>query len=125
MIVVQGRGIFDLPFIESSLAAIAGAECRSFARLLDLRQAAINLSRFDLRAMDVLFEQFWRGQAPARVAILAGLSPLTLDMAVLLKQRADKTSPRVRVFTQDEEAARAWLIAPQLPRPRLVILPKS
>jgi hypothetical protein len=110
LVVVSGVGVFDLPFLLSYVQATRAAGAVGYCKLLDLRQADIQLSSEDLRAIGTLT----RNNDPSTsgpVAILIGKNPppLMLDMAILLKQRVG-TSRRFRLFT-DEAEARAWLAA--------------
>ena len=108
LVVVSGLGVFDFPFLLSYLKATQAAGAVGYCKLLDLRQADIQLSGDDLQAIGTLS----RNNDPAAsgpVAILVGKNPppLMLDMAILLKQRVG-TSRRFRLFT-DEAEARRWL----------------
>lgn len=108
LVVVSGLGVFDFPFLLSYLKATQAAGAVGYCKLLDLRQADIQLSGDDLQAIGTLA----RNNDPAAsgpVAILVGKNPppLMLDMAILLKQRVG-TSRRFRLFT-DEAEARRWL----------------
>jgi hypothetical protein len=108
LVVVSGLGVFDFPFLLSYLKATQAAGAVGYCKLLDLRQADIQLSGDDLQAIGTLT----RNNDPAAsgpVAILVGKNPppLMLDMAILLKQRVG-TSRRFRLFT-DEAEARRWL----------------
>lgn len=110
LVVVSGVGVFDLPFLLSYVQAMRAAGAVGYCKLLDLRQADIQLSGDDLQAIGTLT----RNSDPAAsgpVAILVGKNPppLMLDMAILLKQRVG-TSRRFRLFT-DEPEARQWLAA--------------
>lgn len=110
LVVVSGVGVFDMAFLESYLKATQAAGAVGYCKLLDLRQADIQLSGEDLQAIGALT----RNNDPAAsgpVAILVGKNPppLMLDMAILLKQRVG-TSRRFRLFT-DEPEARQWLAA--------------
>ena len=108
LVLVSGLGVFDFPFLLSYLKATQGAGAVGYCKLLDLRQADIQLSADDLQAIGTLT----RNNAPLAsgpVAILVGKNPppLMLDMAILLKQRVG-TSRRFRLFI-DEAEARRWL----------------
>jgi len=108
LVVVSGLGVFDFPFLLSYLKATQATGAVGYRKLLDLRQADIQLSGDDLQAIGTLT----RNNDPAAsgpVAILVGKNPppLMLDMAILLKQRVG-TSRRFRLFT-DEAEARRWL----------------
>lgn len=108
LVIVSGVGVFDLPFLLSYLKATQAEGAVGYCKLLDLRQADIQLSSDDLQAIGTLT----RSNDPAAsgpVAILVGKNPppLMLDMAILLKQRVG-TSRRFRLFT-DEPQARQWL----------------
>jgi len=108
LVVVSGLGVFDFPFLLSYLKATQAAGAVGYCKLLDLRQADIQLSGDDLQAIGTLT----RNNDPAAsgpVAILVGKNPppLMLDMAILLKQRVG-TARRFRLFT-DEAEARRWL----------------
>jgi len=110
LVVVSGVGVFDLPFLLSYAQATREAGAVGYCKLLDLRQADIQLSGDDLQAIGNLT----RTSDPTTagpIAILIGKNPppLMLDMAILLKQRIG-TSRRFRLFT-DEPEARAWLAA--------------
>lgn len=110
LVVVSGVGVFDLPFLLSYVQATRTAGAVGFCKLLDLRQADIQLSGEDLQAIGTLT----RNSDPATagpIAILVGKNPppLMLDMAILLKQRVG-TSRRFRLCT-DEAEARQWLAA--------------
>lgn len=110
LVIVSGVGVFDLSFLMSYLKAMQTAGAVGYCKLLDLRQADIQLSGEDLQAIGTLT----RNNDPAAsgpVAILVGKSPppLMLDMAILLKQRVG-TARRFRLFT-DEPQAREWLAA--------------
>ena len=108
LVALSGLGVFDFPFLLSYLKATQAAGAVGYCKLLDLRQADIQLSGDDLQAIGTLT----RNNDPAAsgpVASLVGKNrpPLRLDMAILLKQRVG-TSRRFRLFT-DEAEARRWL----------------
>lgn len=108
LVVVNGVGVFDLPFFLSYLKATQAEGSVGYCKFFDLRQADIQLSGDDLQAIGTLA----RSNDPdtsGPVAILVGKNPppLMLDMAILLKQRVG-TSRRFRLFT-DEVEARQWL----------------
>lgn len=108
LVVVSGLGVFDFPFLISYLKATQAAAAVGYCKLLDLRQADIQLSSDDLQAIGTLTRNN-DPTASGPVAILVGKNPppLMLDMAILLKQRVG-TSRRFRLFT-DEAEARRWL----------------
>lgn len=108
LVVVSGLGVFDLPFFLTYMQAMQEAGATGYCKLLDLRQADIQLSGDDLASIGRLTRQP-SATPPGPVAILVGKNPppLMLDMAILLKQRID-TSRRFRLFT-DEPEARHWL----------------
>ena len=110
LVIVNGVGVFDLPFFLAYLQAMEEADAIGYCKFLDLRQADIRLSGDDLASIGRLTRQPSAMQ-PGPVAILVGKNPppLMLDMAILLKQRVG-TSRRFRLFTEEPEA-RLWLAA--------------
>lgn len=108
LVIVNGVGVFDLPFLLSYLKAMQAAGAVGFRKLLDLRQADIQLSGDDLQTIGTLTRNN-DPTASGPVAILVGKNPppLMLDMAILLKQRVG-TSRRFRLFTEEPQA-RQWL----------------
>ena len=110
LVVVSGVGVFDMLFLLSYLKATQAAGAVGYCKLLDLRQADIQLSGDDLQTIGTLTRNN-DPTASGPVAILVGKNPppLMLDMAILLKQRVG-TSRRFRLFT-DEPEARRWLAA--------------
>ena len=108
LVVVGGIGVFDMPFFLSYLQAVRTGGAIGYRKLLDLRQADIQLSDEDLSSIGSIARQP-SPVAPGPIAILVGRNPppLMLDMAILMKQRIG-TSRLFRLFT-DESEARRWL----------------
>ena len=74
LVVVSGLGVFDFPFLLSYLKATQATGAVGYRKLLDLRQADIQLSRDDLRAIGTLTRNN-DPTASGPVAILVGKNP--------------------------------------------------
>ncbi len=106
-VVVGGRGIIDRAFIEEYLLAMTAMGTKGFRKLFDLTHAALELQRDDIGAVAQALMQFGADGRAGPVAMVVGMSPLALDMAVLLKQNVEPSRP-FRVFRRLYEA-RQWL----------------
>jgi|SRR5687768_14843087 hypothetical protein len=106
-VVVGGRGIIDRAFIEEYLLAMTAMGTKGFRKLFDLTHAALELQRGDISAVAQALMQFGADGRAGPVAMVVGMSPLALDMAVLLKQNVEPSRP-FRVFRRLYEA-RQWL----------------
>jgi hypothetical protein len=69
--------------------------------------AAFEIQRDDLSAVSEALTQFGADGRAGPVAMVVGMSPLSLDMAVLVKQNIEPSRP-FRVFTRLDDASR-WL----------------
>ncbi len=112
LVVVDGAGVLDPPFVAQYSAAVREAGAIGYRKFFDLRRADIRFSADDFRALGKTLADANAadpGNAPGPVAILIGSRPppLLLDMAVLLKQHVG-SSRRLRIFTQEQEAL-GWL----------------
>ena len=106
-VVVSGRGIMDRAFIEQYLLAMTAMGTRGYRKLFDLTHAAFEVQAGDVSEIARALTQFGADGWAGPVAMVVGLSPLSLDMAVLLKQNVGPTRP-FRVFRRMDEA-REWL----------------
>ena len=106
-IVVSGRGIVDRAFIEQYLLAMTALGARGYRKLFDLTHAAFEIERDDVSAVARSLTEFGADGRAGPVAIVVGTSPLSLDMAVLLKQNIEPSRP-FRLFARMDEA-RQWL----------------
>jgi hypothetical protein len=106
-VVVSGRGTVDRAFIEQYLLAMTAMGARGYRKLFDLSHAAFEIQHEDVRAVAGALTQFGADGSAGPVAIVVGMSPLSVDMAVLLKQNIEPSRP-FRVFTRLDEA-RQWL----------------
>jgi hypothetical protein len=106
-VVVSGRGIVDRAFIERYLLAMTALGARGYRKLFDLTHAAFEIQRDDVSAVAGALTQSGADGRAGPVAIVVGMSPLSLDMAVLLKQNIEPSRP-LRLFTRVDEARR-WL----------------
>lgn len=107
-VVVSGRGILDRAFIEQYLLAMTAMGTKSYRKLFDLTHAAFEIQQDDIGAVAQALMQFGGDGKAGPVAMVVGMSPLELDMAVLLKQNIEPSRP-FRVFTREDEA-RQWLM---------------
>jgi len=106
-VVVSGRRIVDRAFIEQYLLAMTAMGTKSYRKLFDLTHAALEIQRDDISAVAQALMQFGADGRAGPVAMVVGMSPLALDMAVLLKQNIEPSRP-FRVFRGLNEA-RQWL----------------
>lgn len=106
-VVVSGRGIINRAFIEQYLLAMTAMGTRGYRKLFDLTHAAFEIEGDDVSAVARALTQFGAGGRAGPVAMVVGMSPLSVDMAVLLKQNVEPSRP-FRVFTRLDEA-RQWL----------------
>ena len=106
-VVVDGRGIIDRAFIEQYLLAMTAMRTRGYRKLFDLTHAAFEIERDDVSAVAGAVTQFGADGKAGPVAMVVGMSPLSLDMAVLLKQNVEPSRP-FKVFARLDEA-RQWL----------------
>ena len=114
MVEITGSAVVDRRDLEDYMAAITAADAKGFRKLFDLRRAELALDPEGIRAVAGSISQFDKGNAGGPVAIVVG-SALSLDMAVLLKQRVRPDRP-FRIFTSLDEAE-AWLADQPLVRP--------
>jgi hypothetical protein len=105
--VVSGRGLIDRAFIEQYLLAMTAMGTKSYRKLFDLTHAAFEIQRHDVGRVAQALMQFGADGKAGPVAMVVGMSPLALDMAVLLKQNIEPSRP-FRVFRRVAEA-RQWL----------------
>ena len=106
-VVVSGRGVIDRAFVEHYLLAMTAKGTRGYRKLFDLSHAAFEIQGRDVSAVARALTQFGAEGRAGPVAMVVGMSPLSLDMAVLLKQNVEPSRP-FRVFTRLDEA-RQWL----------------
>jgi len=106
-VVVSGRGVVDRAFIDQYLTAMTAMGAKSFRKLFNLTHAAFEIAASDMSAVAASLTQFGEDSTAGPVAIVVGTSPLSVDMAVLLKQHVEPTRP-LRIFTRVDEARR-WL----------------
>jgi hypothetical protein len=97
----------SLAFIEQYLLAMTALGTRGYRKLFDRTHAAFEIKREDVSAVARALTQFGADGRAGPVAIVVGMSPLSVDMAVLLKQNIEPDRP-FRVFTRMDEARR-WL----------------
>ena len=101
------RAAFDRGFIEQYLLAMTAEGTRGYRKLFDLTHAVFEIQGEDVSAVARALTQFGADGRAGPVAMVVGMSPLSLDMAVLLKQNVEPSRP-FRVFTGPDEA-RQWL----------------
>ena len=106
-VVVSGRGIIDRAFIDQYLLAMTAMGTRGYRKLFDLTHAAFEIQGNDVSAVARALTQFGADGRAGPVAMVVGISPLSLDMAVLLKQNVEPSRP-FRVFTRLYDA-KQWL----------------
>jgi hypothetical protein len=106
-VVVSGRGIIDRAFIDQYLLAMTTMGTRGYRKLFDLTHAAFEIQGNDVSAVAGALTQFGADGRAGPVAMVVGMSPLSLDMAVLLKQNVEPSRP-FRVFTRLYDA-KQWL----------------
>ena len=106
-VVVSGRGTINRAFIDQYLLAMTAMGTRGYRKLFDLTHAAFEIQGEDVSAVARALTQFGADGRAGPVAMVVGMSPLSLDMAVLLKQNVEPSRP-FRVFTRLDEA-RQWL----------------
>ena len=103
--IVSGEGTVTRSDIDTYLAGTVGEGSKSYAKLVDITACTLELDADDLDTVAHRLLQYGRGDRPGPVAMVVG-SALTLDMAVLLKQKAGDRP--FRIFTSIG-AARTWL----------------
>jgi hypothetical protein len=106
-VVVSGRGIIDRAFIDQYLLAMTAMGTRGYRKLFDLTHAAFEIQWNDVSAVAGALTQFGADGRAGPMAMVVGMSPLSLDMAVLLKQNVEPSRP-FRVFTRLYDA-KQWL----------------
>ena len=106
-VVVSGRGIIDRAFIDQYLLAMTAMGTRGYRKLFDLTHAALEIQGNDVSAVARALTQFGADGRAGPVAMAVGMSPLSLDMAMLLKQNVEPSRP-FRVFTRLYDA-KQWL----------------
>ena len=118
LVVVQGIGVLDRPFLRSFRAVMRAEGAVGFCKLFDLSKADIQLcdGMDSLPAIPRLSTAI-----PGSIAIVLGNgpSPSLVHAAVFLKQRTGNRR-RLRGFTHEADA-REWLSS----ETRLRILPKG
>ena len=107
--VATGQGAVTRADIDRYLAGTIGEGAKGYAKLVDVTVCTLALDADDLEAVADRLMQYGMGERPGPVAMVVG-SALTLDMAVLLKQRAGDRP--FRIFTSIG-AARSWLTSYQ------------
>ena len=103
---VEGEGLVTRQDIEGYLAHSIKAGAKNYAKLVDLRSSTLSLDPDDLEIVANGLLRYSMGEQPGPVAMVVG-NALTLDMAVLLKQRVGDRP--FRIFTS-VTAARAWIV---------------
>ena len=113
ILAVVGQGDVTRQDIEHYLIATVREGIKSHAKLVDVTEGNLSLSREDLESVArTLLEHGADGGAGPVALVVRGA--LNIDMAILLKQRV---GPRpFRVFT-DPLDARGWLMTPVKPLP--------
>lgn len=104
-VIVEGARDVTREDIESYLDATIEAGLRGYAKLINCTFCTLALSREDLDKVARRLFDYGKGTLPGPVAIVV-ISPLNLDMALLLKQRIGERP--FRIFTRMIEA-KAWL----------------
>lgn len=107
--VVSGQGTVTRTDIDRYLAGTIGDGTKGYAKLVDITACTLALDADDVEAVAARLMHYGMGKQPGPVAMVVG-SALTLDMAVLLKQRAGDRP--FRIFT-GIGAARSWLTSYQ------------
>lgn len=103
--IVSGEGTVTRSDIYTYLARTIAEGAKGYAKLVDITACTLALDSDDLDMVADRLMQYGRGERPGPVAMVVG-SALTLDMAVLLKQKAGDRP--FRIFT-NIGAARTWL----------------
>ena len=103
--IVSGEGTVTRADIDTYLASTIGEGAKSYAKLVDITACTLALDADDLESVADQLMDYGMGERPGPVAMVVG-SALTLDMAVLLKQKAGDRP--FRIFTSIG-AARSWL----------------
>ena len=103
--IVSGEGTVTRSDIDAYLAGTIGEGAKSYAKLVDITACTLALDAEDLESVADRLLHYGMGERPGPVAMVVG-SALTLDMAVLLKQKAGDRP--FRIFT-NIGAARSWL----------------
>ena len=106
---VRGSGSVTRAEIEDYLAETIREGAKGYAKLIDLRAATLELDHDDLETVAQDLVQYGWGERAGPVAMVVA-TPLTLDMAVLLKQRVGDRP--FRIFT-DIASATDWLASYQ------------
>lgn len=107
--IVSGVSTVTRSDIDAYLTRTIASGAKGYAKLVDITGCTLALDIDDLEAVADRLMQYGRGERPGPVAMVVG-SALTLDMAVLLKQRAGDRP--FRIFTSIG-AARSWLASYQ------------
>src|SRR5262245_12522166 len=103
--IVSGEGTVTRSDIDAYLAGTIARGVKAYAKLVDISACTLALDADDLETVARRLREYGRGDRPGPVAMVVG-SALTLDMAVLLKQRVGDRP--FRIFT-GIGAARSWL----------------
>ena len=103
--IVSGEGMVTRSDIDAYLAATIDEGAKGYAKLVDITACTLALDADDLESVADRLMDYGMGERPGPVAMVVG-SALTLDMAVLLKQKAGDRP--FRIFTS-VGAARSWL----------------
>lgn len=114
---VTGDATVTRQDIEGYLAHSIKAGAKNYAKLVDLTHSTLTLDGEDLEIVADGLIRYSRGDQPGPVALVVG-NPITLDMAVLLKQRVGDRP--FRIFTT-VGAARAWLASSRDDRQRQIL----
>ncbi len=80
-------------FIDQYLLAMTAMGTRGYRKLFDLTHAAFEIQGNDVSAVARALTQFGADGRAGPVAMVVGISPLSLDMAVLLKQNVEPSRP--------------------------------
>ncbi|CAN5906234.1 hypothetical protein BH11PSE3_BH11PSE3_40830 [soil metagenome] len=114
---VTGDGTVTRADIEGYLAHSLKAGAKNYAKLVDLTGATLILDPDDLEIVAQGLVRYSMGERPGPVALVVG-NAITLDMAVLLKQRVGERP--FRIFTSID-SARVWIVSyREISRPEIV-----
>lgn len=107
--VATGQGTVTRADIDRYLAGTIGEGAKGYAKLVDITACTLALDADDLEAVADRLVRYGTRERPGPVAMIVG-SALTLDVAVLLKQRVGDRP--FRIFTSIG-SARSWLTSYQ------------
>src|SRR5260221_839887 len=100
---VSGRGVVDRAFLDQYLTAMTAMGTKGYRKLFDLTHAAFEVAAPDMAAVAASLTQFGQDSRAGPVAILIGLSPLSVDTAVLLKRHLQPTPPVGHFYRAHDE----------------------